>query len=116
MSKSVQPSHAQTCVMVLQLVAVFRQRAAVSNIWRWLYTKDNTQALVNAPVYHAPKPLPNEEGSEGEALPSSSAMTCVEAMIGPIGSWDGVLLPAAAPCVTEAQLAMHESQGRPVLP
>ena len=60
------------CGRVLQLVADFQQRAAGSNIWRWFYTKDNAQAVVNAPVYHAPTPLPNDEGSEGAALPPAA--------------------------------------------
>lgn len=68
MSNSVYPSRAQLRMMLLQLVAMFRRQAAASNIWRWFSTRDNAQALVNAPVYHAPTPLPNDEGSKGEAL------------------------------------------------
>ena len=82
MIKSVQHLFAQMCEMLLQLVATFRQWAAASNIWRWLHTRDNAKALVDAPVYLAPKPLPNDDGSDGEAVPSSSAMTCFEVMTG----------------------------------
>ena len=76
MSKSVQPSRAQLLLMLLQLVAIFRRQAAASNIWRWFPTRDNAQALVNAPVYHAPTPLPNDEGSQGEAL-LPAALQCL---------------------------------------
>ena len=98
------PAHKCVLNVLLQLVAMLRQQAAASNIWRWFYTKDNAQALVNAPLYHAPKPLLNNEGSEGEALPSSSVMTCAGAMTGQVLGYS-LASSSSALC---ARIAMHD--------